>query len=595
MAASDYMVGNAPAGASYAAPLVGQFLGQQFEKMPQEYFEGQQRARTTNIQKPILGPDGQPTTDPQAIMKEMLQRGGGEYAEKLIPFMMQMQADQPLTNVLSGNPGGQPGAQAPQGASTGPGAARSAAGPGNVTARPQASAPAQPGPPSAPATQVQDQPTVMKILAAQGIPNDQLGAASASIARQLGVSPTDPIDPRDPQISNVLGPALAQLKRMNVGAVAQPGQQPGAPPQPGAQPGAPAPGAQPSAPQPGSTAPMVPRQVQTQPVTAPAAAPAQGAPPAPISGQPQASSDQTLGGLVPSSWIEQGRSPEQYRDVLAALASRPGISANAQAVALARIKAIDDRMSASAKSTQDFELAQKTMTPEQKNARDPTVADFELTKERDKLDAKRFSEQGQGISAAAGAADSILPHLQLARSLMAQPNFYSGAGEGTNLAYKRALAAFGGDPNAALPQEAFRKVMAATIQDQIANLKAETAASGAGSGRIFQAQIELMEKAAQNPDNSVASNRLLTEIGFRSAQRAKQIADMADQYGPLDRKFNVQLRKWNDEHPMFTPAELKDPRLIAAPTFNTPQEVHAAGLPHGFPFKTPNGDVRYIP
>jgi hypothetical protein len=71
----------------------------------------------------------------------------------------------------------------------------------------------------------QDQPTVMKILAAQGIPNDQLGTASASVARQLGVDPTAQIDINDPQVRNVLVPALAQIKKMNLGQVqpAQPG------------------------------------------------------------------------------------------------------------------------------------------------------------------------------------------------------------------------------------------------------------------------------------------------------------------------------------------------------------------------------------
>jgi hypothetical protein len=78
---------------------------------------------------------------------------------------------------------------------------------------------------SPPAAQPQapEQPTVMKILAAQGIPNDQLGAASASISRQLGIDPTAPIDVNDPRIRNVLAPAVAQLKRMGIGQVAPPG------------------------------------------------------------------------------------------------------------------------------------------------------------------------------------------------------------------------------------------------------------------------------------------------------------------------------------------------------------------------------------
>jgi hypothetical protein len=69
------------------------------------------------------------------------------------------------------------------------------------------------------------QPTVMTVLA-QHVPNDQLGAASESVARQLGVKPTDPIDVNDPRISNVLRPAVAQIKRMGLGQVQQPVPQP---------------------------------------------------------------------------------------------------------------------------------------------------------------------------------------------------------------------------------------------------------------------------------------------------------------------------------------------------------------------------------
>ncbi|MCK1459161.1 hypothetical protein IVB34_12425 [Bradyrhizobium sp. 2] len=62
----------------------------------------------------------------------------------------------------------------------------------------------------------------MGILSAQGIPNDQLDAASASIARQIGVDdPNAPIDVNNPQIRNVLVPAIQQLKRMGLGQIVQ--------------------------------------------------------------------------------------------------------------------------------------------------------------------------------------------------------------------------------------------------------------------------------------------------------------------------------------------------------------------------------------
>jgi hypothetical protein len=68
--------------------------------------------------------------------------------------------------------------------------------------------------PSAAPTAGAAPPTVMTVLAAQGVPNDQLGAASESLARQLGVQPNDPIDTKDPQVANVLRAAIPRLRTL---------------------------------------------------------------------------------------------------------------------------------------------------------------------------------------------------------------------------------------------------------------------------------------------------------------------------------------------------------------------------------------------
>lgn len=100
------------------------------------------------------------------------------------------------------------------------------------TAQAPAAAPSAPqGAPGQPAT-------VMTIMAAQGIPNSELQRASESVARQLGVDPTAPLDLKDPQVRNVLTPAIAQIKRMGLGQVQ--------PPQPGDNPPQAAPQAAPS-------------------------------------------------------------------------------------------------------------------------------------------------------------------------------------------------------------------------------------------------------------------------------------------------------------------------------------------------------------
>ena len=82
---------------------------------------------------------------------------------------------------------------------------------------------AAPQPRNAPPVADNTPSTVMTVLAAQGIPNNQLQAAADSVARQLGVGPTDPIDTKDPRITNVLGPAIGQLKRARIGEVVQSG------------------------------------------------------------------------------------------------------------------------------------------------------------------------------------------------------------------------------------------------------------------------------------------------------------------------------------------------------------------------------------
>jgi hypothetical protein len=43
--ASDYFVGNAPNGVNYAAPLIGMQLGDRLADLPNQYFQGTQRAR----------------------------------------------------------------------------------------------------------------------------------------------------------------------------------------------------------------------------------------------------------------------------------------------------------------------------------------------------------------------------------------------------------------------------------------------------------------------------------------------------------------------------------------------------------------------
>ena len=121
--ASSFFVGNPPQGASYAGPIL-QFA--QLSQLPDDYFQGQQRARTLSLQQPVIDPNtGQPTTDPRAILAAANQRGGLETALQVLP---QAQRQQFLDSLQTQND--QPGSPGP---AINPRAANpNAAGPGNL-------------------------------------------------------------------------------------------------------------------------------------------------------------------------------------------------------------------------------------------------------------------------------------------------------------------------------------------------------------------------------------------------------------------------------------------------------------------------------
>jgi len=161
--------------------------------------------------------------------------------------------------------------------------------------------------------------------------------------------------------------------------------------------------------------------------------------------------------------------------------------------------------------------------------------------------AESYNATYEGLKGAAISSATNSTFVKAAKEQLNDPNFYSGAFEGLNLGYKRLLAGLGIDPGAALPQEAFRKTMAANVGQQAENLRnAQQAMSGTAGGRIFQQQIELMEKAAQNPDNSIAANKYLTDISDWGNRRTRFIFGKAHEYatkhnGRLDVGFDKDL------------------------------------------------------
>jgi hypothetical protein len=148
---------------------------------------------------------------------------------------------------------------------------------------------------------------------------------------------------------------------------------------------------------------------------------------------------------------------------------------------------------------------------------------------------------------------------ELAQDLINNPNFYSGVGAPLVEAWKKFAAALGGDPNAAAPMEAFRKITASNINDQITGLREATAAMGSGQGRIFELQARKMEQASQNIENTPAGNKFLADMQHRMAIQNKTLGDMAidytQKYGLLDAGFDKKVNEYLDSHPLYDPKE----------------------------------------
>jgi len=417
---------------------------------------------------------------------------------------------------------------------------------GGVQAQGNPAAGAQPAP--------QGPVTVMKILAAQGIPNDQLGAASAAVSRQLGVDPTAPIDVNDPQVRNVLAPAIAQIKRMGVGQVQ--------PPQPGDNP---------------------PQQVAQQP---------QGPQPAMAQQPAQAAPVQQAPPLAPQD------DPVLKRLTLLAASPDKATAAAAQTRLKSYLAAKEPttemkNAAASGQSLPEYQSSQSDLAAQQAGAVET---------------AKGYVAKYQAIDEAGTKAIQEIPKLQAALKQMDSPDFYSGIGNNYNLALKRVAVALGGDPNKAAPQEIVGKVIADSVLNGLGSLK--------GLGPIRVAEMKLASTAAMSPDNTPQTNRFLANVAIRIQQRAVEVSDMAQNYkdGVLDVGFDKKVREMDKNKPLFTPAEVQRFQSIidgkekqapangaraAQPQFSSPSEVHAAvaagKLKSGDSFTDPSGKVRYVP
>ena len=313
-------------------------------------------------------------------------------------------------------------------------------------------------------------------------------------------------------------------------------------------------------------APAVGPQSNASPAAAPTAAPT-GAPPIVTGSGPALAENAPVTPDKPiqvastdpaAAFAEKGAGP---REVIPPAPNIPTSPFERFAASSAAPPGVDPQDWAAYTGKKAFDIKQSVNEDSQKKA-----ADFA---------AKKYDT----LSSQAQAARKQMPNLDLALTLMSDPNFHSGLSAGLQDTWARLKAATGIDAMANAPNEAFDKIMAGTILD---NMK--TALGGLGQVRL--AEINLLTKANANRTNTDASNRAVLEVSRRAVQSVDHLDALGQQYasgdevadpvdgkillkaniGPdgeiaprhgLDVGFDKLARKFVNSHPSFTPEEIK--------------------------------------
>jgi hypothetical protein len=553
--ASDYMVGSAPQGASYQAPQIGMQLGQMIAGYPQAYMQGQENQRKLAVMNafPNGVPPGASVND---LVSTIAKAGGGQYIQQLLPFMIQQQMMQGAGKALSDvdkrvyGSGPTP--------NIGPANSDNASGPANITPSGQS---------------VQGSPTtVMTVLAAQGIPNDQLDAASRYVAGQLGVGPTDTIDTGNPHVASILGPAIAQLKKGGVGKVYQPGE------------ATPAPQTL-SFSTPASEMPPQESQNTGNLVAGPPFAPNQQpasqqsarSPTEPAASREDASalgSEAELRNRMDILNREAGR-VEEYAGATAAI--NPAVSTAALAKARAfreEAARIFEYISKGDQAAYEHQLRQGDLTNEEKNAGRSAaqITAFESGKEQQRLLAKERADIAKNYETRGTQAERALPLLQYQQKLVNSPGFYGGAGRGFIDAVNNLGASLGLKTGASINQ-IFDKMRSSTVLDGIRSM--------AGTGPVRVAEMNVIDKATGDRSNQNGSLRAIMTMQQRAYQKELDIRNFINKNGGIIDNNTLAGIDQIRSKGLFSPKELQHPEMLQMPRFNSPQEAQSSSLPRG--------------
>jgi len=527
--------------------------------VPDKIYEGQQRRRTTDLQNAF--PDGLPRTpdgkvDVPAATDTLTKLGGAEFAKPFIEQFMGLQIGDNAKKNLTGN--NQPVSPI-VGNQTGSTSVPNAAGPASL--RPNSNAAPQPA-----TTQPFDNSSADTV---RGLATEVFGGRDVSqllprYAAALKVNPDQPLSP------DQIAQARAFMSRTAQSMGSQTTNDAGS----GAQP-TPASGAS------GSPAPT------GQPTT---------------QGQPQAPSGTGALGIplaqYPSKMKEMEERETELRGLGAQYAGfKPAIAdqfeKQAASMQATRLKMQEEYQGVLARTSGQKDVA-------------TNVAGQQETQ---KANAQQGSKLFAGISGAAQEARRNGEYLTLAKSILSNPDMYSGFGADRVLDANKLKLWAGGDPKRAMLMEGLQKINASSVLSQLNQQRDEIVQeTGGTSGRIFAQQVDQINKASPSLEGTMAGNRFLVEVQNRNAQLAKEIERQALDYrashrDALDRGFYVQMGKYLDTHPLFNEQELTHPELLGAvdipPGLKSKEQVgawmRAMQLRQGEAMRTPDGKYKMAP
>jgi len=583
LGASDYTVVQPPNFAAYANPNFGLALGQQISNLPGAYMQGREMARKRAMQTPILDPQtGEPSQDPDTIINELMKRGGGEYSAQMLPFIYG-------NKLMRQNAGLQPPSM--EGNEPGPTLAPFA----RAAAQPAQS---QPRYSSSGADNSGDQ-TFLANVATKVFGERDVSPLIDRYAKALGIDPSDPLTPaqeqqaekwmRNSAATTGAAPAPSEVSRpAEATSAAEVGNNVG-----GAGPalagGAPSGGPAPV----GGTAPTALAQAGGGTANVDAAGTAGG----PVTAARQWEARQRAmppdqaTGLPPGYTEKTAANWYKYAGQKAAIGNTAAVTGNKALAEQAKSEA--DHAFTMAQKIRDAIKERAAFTNEQKNARDVPVQAQKIEDEVRKGDIATGEKTFKGLQEAGVAGRLGNEKLDVIRTQMSDPNFFSGAGSDLVKKFQQWSVSLGGNPRAAEPMEEFHKTAIDLLNEQI------RAMAGAGVSRIQLAEIRNMKESIASLGISPASNRYLAEEMYRIHKANVDLADLARQYRAqhqyLDSGWETIRDRYYATHPLFSKEEVADPRLIAPPYLPAAiasdparhkQWVRNQGIKVGDPIKT---------